>query len=104
MSQIDLLLLSQYGICYEKVVLIIFLSGVAGPTDASPVGKSSVSNPVVMVQDFAVEGIWLHKAWPQEGRQDHNIHPIITTALPSATAASSIAWLLQLHDLPFYDI
>ncbi len=58
------------------VVLMTFLVVlmIAGPTDASPSGISSVSNPVVIVEDVAVEGIWLHIAWPQDGRQNHNNH------------------------------
>ena len=33
-----------------------------------------MSNPVVEVEDLAVDGIWLHEAWSQDGRQSHNIH------------------------------
>ena len=29
---------------------------------------------MIEVEDLAVDGIWLHEAWPQDGRQSHNIH------------------------------
>jgi hypothetical protein len=31
----------------------------------SPSGISSVSNAVTVVKDLAIDGIWLHEAWPQ---------------------------------------
>ena len=40
----------------------------------SPSGVGSVSNPGVEVKNLAVDGICLHEAWPQNGRQRHNIH------------------------------
>ena len=47
---------------------------IVGPKHASLSGISSVSDPVVVVENVAVDGIWLHEAWPQDGRQSYYIH------------------------------
>jgi hypothetical protein len=36
-------------------------------------GISSVPHPVVEVEDVAADGIWLHEAWANDGRQTYNI-------------------------------